>query len=311
MIPWLQAWQEALYGPDGFYRRPEGPAGHFTTSTHAPLGAVFARAVGALADRFGVCRVVDFAAGRGELLTELHRLRPDLELVGVEVVSRPPSLAADVGWLCSPGGATVPAELADLEDTLVFAHEWLDVVPCAIAEVDDDGIARTVLVDPATGNESLGEPLSAAEADWAQRWWPAREPGARIEIGSTRDAAWDDLCSRVRSGAVVAVDYGHTSGDRPRDGSLIGFAQGVPTHPVPDGRCDLTAHVAMDALSGAQLSPQRDLLHDLGLVPTNPSPELARADPGRYLELLAERSTLAHLRDPAGLGRFLWAIRDV
>ena len=36
--PWSRprgrtAWQHALYGPDGFYRQPVGPAGHFATST--------------------------------------------------------------------------------------------------------------------------------------------------------------------------------------------------------------------------------------------------------------------------------------
>ena len=34
-LPWEQAWAEALYGPRGFYRRPEGPAGHFRTAAHA------------------------------------------------------------------------------------------------------------------------------------------------------------------------------------------------------------------------------------------------------------------------------------
>ena len=32
---WQQAAETALYGEEGFYRRPEGPAGHFRTSVHA------------------------------------------------------------------------------------------------------------------------------------------------------------------------------------------------------------------------------------------------------------------------------------
>ena len=32
---WEAAWRDALYGPVGFYRRPEGPAGHFRTAAHA------------------------------------------------------------------------------------------------------------------------------------------------------------------------------------------------------------------------------------------------------------------------------------
>ena len=63
---------------------------------------------------------------------------------------------SDVEWLRSPGGAGLPPELTELSDALVIAHEWLDVVPCTVAEVDDDGTPREVLVDPASGEECLG-----------------------------------------------------------------------------------------------------------------------------------------------------------
>ncbi len=53
---WRAAAEAALYGPDGFYRRPEGPAGHFRTSVHA--SPLFADAVARL-----LCRV-DEALGR-------------------------------------------------------------------------------------------------------------------------------------------------------------------------------------------------------------------------------------------------------
>ncbi|MEU7702606.1 hypothetical protein AB0B81_30845, partial [Streptomyces sp. NPDC039028] len=70
---WRQATERALYGPGGFYLRPEGPAGHFRTSVHAsPLfaGAV-ARLLAEVAEELGTSEVdlVDVGAGRGELLT--------------------------------------------------------------------------------------------------------------------------------------------------------------------------------------------------------------------------------------------------
>ena len=143
MVPWREAWHEALYGPQGFYRGAEGPAGHFTTSTHGPLGAPFADALGRLADREGVHHVVDVGCGRGELLTHLAVQRPDLRLTGVDVVPRPPDLPDAVAWLRSPGGGDeLPRELTDLDDVLVVAHEWLDVVPCTVAEVVGPGPAR-------------------------------------------------------------------------------------------------------------------------------------------------------------------------
>ncbi|MFV2120669.1 hypothetical protein ACE14D_20400, partial [Streptomyces sp. Act-28] len=70
---WRAATEDALYGPDGFYLRPEGPASHFRTSVHAsPLYAAavarllerVAAGLGAEAGPDGVA-FVDMGAGRG------------------------------------------------------------------------------------------------------------------------------------------------------------------------------------------------------------------------------------------------------
>ena len=312
--PWREAWQDALYGRAGFYRRPEGPAGHFLTSTHGELGVVLAEALAAVADREGVCRVVDVGCGRGELLARLRALRPDLELLGVDVVDRPADLPEQVGWLRSPGGPALPDGLRDLDDVLVLAHEWLDVVPCTVAEVRADGHLRVLHVDPETGEESLaGGDLSADEADWVRRWWPLEgaEPGDRVEVGLTRDRAWSDLLGRIRSGVAVAVDYGHLRGTRPRDGTLAAYRAGVGVPLVPDGSCDVTAHVAVDALRHDGLATQREALHELGIVATRPEPTTARTDPSGYLAALSRTSAVATLTDPAGLGGFWWAVARV
>ncbi len=313
MIPWPEAWQEALYGSAGFYRRPEGPAGHFTTSTHGDLGEVLAGALAALADREGAVRVVDVGCGRGELLTHLHGLRPDLDVAGVDVVERPVDLPGPVGWLRSPGGGALPDELAALDDVLVVAHEWLDVVPCPMAEVLDDGSLVEVLVDPRTGEESPGDPLSGADRQWVRDWWPLEdaEAGDRVEVGAPRDRAWDGLASRVRSGVVLAVDYGHLRAARPPGGTLTGYVAGRCVPPVPDGSCDITAHVAVDSLTHDELTTQREALEWLGLSGSRPDQELAHREPARYLAALAAASTVAALADPRGLGGFWWVLRRV
>ncbi|HET6969461.1 MAG TPA: SAM-dependent methyltransferase [Ornithinibacter sp.] len=312
-VPWREAWHDALYGPRGFYRRAEGPAGHFTTSTHGPLGTLLAEALGGLADREGATHVVDVGCGRGELLAQLHAVRPDLRLTGVDVVDRPPSLPDAVAWLRSPGGGGLPDGLTALTDVLVVAHEWLDVVPCTVAEVVAPGRVAVLLVDPTTGEESEGGPLSADELDWCARHWPLDDlpVGARIEVGATRDAAWADLVRRVRRGTVLAVDYGHTRGDRPVHGSLTAYRSGALVDPVPDGSCDLTAHVAVDALEHDEVSTQRDALRALGLSAAPPDVALARSDPAGYLAALARSSTTAALTDPRGLGAFAWVVRRV
>jgi SAM-dependent MidA family methyltransferase len=302
--PWREAWQSALYAVGGFYTRAEGPAGHFTTAAHGATGALLATAVAELADQEGCTRVVDLGCGRGELLHHLAAQRPDLALTGVDVVERPHDLPQAVGWLVSPGGADLPGALRDLADTLVVANEWLDVVPCTIARFHASGDLREVLVDGA-GVESLGGPVGAADAAWVERWWP--RTAGRVEVGRQRDDAWDDLLSRIRSGAAVAVDYGHTRDDRPALGSLQAYARGVLTEPVPDGSCDLTAHVAVDSLTQDRRTTQREAF--AGLV-GDPHPEVT-TDPHGHLRSLARASALATLRDPGGLGAFHWVHQRV
>ncbi len=314
MVPWKEAWSTALYGPDGFYRAGTGPAGHFTTSTHGPLGPVLADALGVLADRDGATQVVDVGCGRGELLVHLYAARPDLRLTGVDVVERPFGLPGAISWLSASGGASLPDALSDLEDALVVAHEWLDVVPCTIAEVVAPGRLALVLVDPVSGVESVAADRPTAEdLAWCARHWPVDDlpVGSRVEVGLSRDRAWDDLAARVRRGTMLAVDYGHTRDSRPAGGTLTAYRGGSIVEPVPDGSCDLTAHVAVDSLEHDELTTQRDALRSLGVDIGSPALALARTDPSAYLTGLARSSAAAALTEPDGLGGFRWVYRRV
>ncbi len=85
-MPWRAATEVALYGPDGFYRRHR-PASQFRTSVHA--SPLLAQALADLARTSALPTVVDVGAGGGELLADLHRLAPELSLVGVDVGGRP------------------------------------------------------------------------------------------------------------------------------------------------------------------------------------------------------------------------------
>lgn len=314
--PWEQAWAAALYGPAGFYRQ-SAPAGHFTTSAHGSPGVHFARALIALGQREGLETVVDFGAGRGELLEQLAAQSDSLHLVGVDVVGRPADLSARCGWLQSPGGARVP-DLSRYGAALVVANEWLDVVPCPVVELHTDGSARYVLVDE-VGREELGAVVDGADAEWLSRWWPLSGPpaGVRAEVGRPRDEAYAALVAASAPGSlVVAIDYGHLrqiekmSASRPPAGTLVGYRGGAQVPPVPDGSCDLTAHVAMDSLAADRLIPQRIALRELGIRGELPAYEQARQDPAGYLAALADASAQAALTGP-GLGDFWWALRRV
>jgi hypothetical protein len=311
----------ALYGPDGFFRTDgPGPAGHFRTSVHAsPLftGALLTliRQVDAALGHPARLDVVDIGAGRGELLHALALRvgaeapppgaapRPDglagrLRLTAVEVAARPGGLPTEIGW-----SHRVPERVVGL----VLGTEWLDDVPLDVAEVDPHGRVRRVLVDAATGEESLGHPVDPADAFWLARWWPldGAPAGSRAEIGWPRER-----------GCALAVDYGHLRHDRPRLGTLTGYRGGRQVPPVPDGRCDITAHVAMDAVAAAAGTPhtllgQRTALRALGVGGARPDLALAGTDPAGYLRALSRASAAAELTDPAGLGGHWWLLHEV
>jgi SAM-dependent MidA family methyltransferase len=308
--PWKQAWDQALYGEGGFYRQIDGPAGHFSTATQGvpEIGEMLARALLKLMAQEGLDTFVDVGCGRGELLEHVHQLSPEVHCVGVDIVDRP-RLSDPISWIRSPGGAQLPDELDGLSDTLVFANEWLDVVPCPIAEIDGEGELREVLVNISSGDERLGEVVAGSDREWCQWFWPLDhlQPGDRLEIGETRDAAWDDLLARLASGLAVAVDYGHTIGSRPAPGSLTGYRLGRQVLPIPDRSCDLTAHVAMDSLTHDELVDQRTALRQLGISGQNPPHDLSRIDPMAYLRGLSTASAAAVLTARGGFGDFLWA----
>ncbi|GGV20833.1 hypothetical protein GCM10010293_16940 [Streptomyces griseoflavus] len=317
---WRAAAQDALYGPGGFYRRAgAGPAGHFRTSVHA--SPLFAGAVARLLCRVdealgrpAVLDFVDMAAGRGELAAGVLAALPAgvaarTRAYAVELAGRPAGLDQRIEWR---------AGLPERVTGLLFANEWLDNVPVDVVEVDAAGVPRRVLVE-ADGNERLGEPVvTGAEAEWLARWWPpGTEPGLRAEIGLPRDLAWAAAAGTVARGLAVAVDYAHTAAARPPFGTLTGFREGRETTPVPDGSCDITAHVALDACAaactppGARLLSQRDALHALGLSGARPPLALASTDPAGYVRALAGAGAAAELTAPGGLGDFGWLVRPV
>ncbi|MEO7745682.1 MAG: SAM-dependent methyltransferase [Actinomycetota bacterium] len=302
--PWQDAWHDALYGAEGFYRS-NAAAGHFRTSVHA--GPLLAGALARLAASCGLRRVVDVGSGRGELLGSLADADPRLALLGVDVVARPPGLPSSADWLVAPGGADLPPDL-DARDALVVAHEWLDDVPCPVLQLDDDGALRVVSV-AADGTEHLGDRAGPDEQAWAARWWPTTRAGDRVEVGLPRERAWADLVARAGGSVLVAVDYAHDRLARPSAGTLVGYRDGRAVPPVPDGTCDITAHVALDTLSGAGVrTTQRAALQALGVDATRPSIGLATTDPMAYLAALARAGEAAELLDPDGLGGFGWLV---
>ena len=324
MVPWRDAMERALYGPGGFYRSGAGPAAHFRTNVQA--SQLFA---GALVELIGqvdnllnhpqVLDVVDVGAADGELLCSiLSELPADLvarvKLVGVEIRNRPSELPPRIEWRDE-----LPEHIAGV----LLANEWLDNVPLDVVERTTGGIA-SVLVDPRSGDEQLGGPISSEQAGWLDQWWAlsAANVGDRAEVGITRDDAWRDGVARVQRGLAVAIDYSHLRDARVTGnystGTLAGFRDGRWASPVPDGTCDITAHVALDACAAAAeslgvratlLTSQREALMSLGVSGSRPPLEWATSDPANYLAALTSASEAGELLDRSGLGGFGWLVQ--
>jgi len=298
--PWSEAMQDALYGADGFFLR-SAPAAHFRTSvTASPVFATAVRRLAGLVDdalgRPDPFDVVDVGAGRGELLSALPDVPARWRLTGVELAPDP---GTEVRWA---------AEVPPLEGLLI-ANEWLDDVPL---DVLFDGLVVEVAAD---GTERLGGSGPAEALGWAERWWPQ---GRRVEVGLSRDRAWAAAVGQVRRGLAVAVDYGHVLGDRSvfgdRRPTLTGYRDGRQVPPLPDGTCDLTAHVSLDAVAeavGGYVLEQRDALSLLGVRSEPPPRSLSLSDPRGYLALLQQASQAAELLDRRGLGGFGWVVCPV
>lgn len=251
--------------------------------------------------------VVDVGAGDGSLLEAMTVVLEGTDLgkrtifTGIDVRSRPSGLSPHIRWQSS-----AETDVCGL----VMAHEWLDEIPLDIAQRDDAGIDRLVLVDR-DGCESLGDPVEGTPAaEWMRMWWPLAAPGERAEVGITRDAAWADLCSCVTAGTVLATDYGHMLGERRP--TLRGYRRGSLVDPVPDGSCNLTAHVAIDACAAAtpadaalSVSTQRQALGSSADIPDPRG--MSTQDYARALEDAFAARTL---RDPAGRGSFTWLRAD-
>ncbi|MET8306123.1 SAM-dependent methyltransferase [Micromonospora sp. NPDC005173] len=294
-IPWRDAMSRALYGPGGFFVAGAGPADHFRTSVHA--SPAFASAVLRLISEVDTAlghpsrlSVVDVGAGRGELLLTLLRLvssedaagfaasetataaarpsgddpsadavRPSLaervRFTAVELAPRPEHLPEEIGWV-----SAIPAGI----NGVLLATEWLDNVPLDVA-VHTGHDWRYLLVDPNSGAETVGEPVSPDDLDWLTTWWPrptslpgadrdlnpaaagtAATSGSESGFRAARPAQGSSLTARSRPGCPETPHSDHTRAEigRARDAAWAdaisrierGMAVAVDYGHLRDGR---------------------------------------------------------------------------
>ena len=311
---WQAAWQEALYGPDGFYRSAAGPAGHFSTATHGALGAVLAGASRGWPARTASPTSSTSAPGAASSSDTCMPRTPALRLTGVDVVARPQDARRrrSTGW-SPPAEPHLPDELRHLDRR---ARRRARVA--RRRAVPRRPGRRRRRPAPGAGRPGHGRGVASAtrstgpDLDWATAHWPTDSPASASRSGSPATAPGPTSWRGSTRGVVVAVDYGHRGGDRPAAGTLAAYRRGQLVTPVPDGtlRPDRPRRHGHPRPRRAA-RPARPRCAASGSTVARRPLELARSDPQAYLHALSSSSAAAALAAPGGFGDFLWAVKRV
>lgn len=313
---------DALYGPAGFYMRPDGGSagrrGDFLTSPEVgPLfGALLARAIDGEWERLGrpdPFTVVDAGAGPGTLARSVLAAAPAcssaLRYVAVEVSAAQRDR--------HPAGVESRADLPEGGFAgVIVANELLDNLPFRLAVFDSGW--REAFVDLGRGGTAT-ERLSAPFDPVPGVLPPNARHGARAPLVD-RAAAWvDDARQRLSQGTVIVIDYGVArTGElaaRPWREWLRTFranARGGHYLQAP-GSQDITVDIPFDQLPEPDaVRTQAQYLQLLGIEELVDAGrrfwEEHAARPG--LEAMRMRSRISEseaLLDPSGLGGFLVA----
>ncbi len=199
--------------------------------------------------------------------------------------------------------------LAPEVPVIIFANEFFDALPVEI--LSPQGALRISATDGRFIETWV--PPSAEELEFLDRYGVHPEAGERIELPLLANRYMARLAASVRTGIIIAVDYGYT---RPEQlagrhrGTLMAYRQHAAT-PNPyeaPGEQDLTAHVNFTALSAAAeengMQAQPLLTQSQFLMGIGESNQFA--DAFEDCRLPQERAKVAlqlkHLVTPAGMG---------
>ncbi|WP_229687099.1 SAM-dependent methyltransferase, partial [Micromonospora parathelypteridis] len=134
------------------------------------------------------------SAGEPSLVAVRPSLAERVRFTAVEYAVRPENLPEEIDWV-----SEIPGEITGV----LLATEWLDNVPLDVAVHTTDGW-RYVLVDPESGTETVGEPVSPPDLDWLTTWWPGPTSPRSTNSPPDPGLTWTDATSASESGFGAA-----------------------------------------------------------------------------------------------------------
>jgi len=287
-IPFARYMELALYAPGlGYYAAGAtkfGAAGDFVTAPE--LTPLFARALAAqvapILDATPGREIVELGAGSGRLAADLlvALKARDASPARYAILEPSPELRARQRTTITRDAARELARVAWLDalppsiDGAVIANEVLDAVPVHL-------VARRRGV-----MHERGVVAAAGAGDDVEFGWAERPAGARLAaLAAARFPQGDDYLSelnpaaealvhgvgqRLRSGAVLLIDYGFPAAEYYHPQRSAGTVMCHYRHRVHDdpfawpGLTDITAHVDFSAMAAAGV---RAGLHVAGFAP--------------------------------------------
>ena len=331
-IPFSRYMELCLYDPElGYYSRSAeqfGRAGDFYTSSdiHAVFGRLLARQFNEMwqaLDSPDRIEVVELGSGRGlfaqDALGWAENKFPDFfRALHYVLVETSQVLRARISETLKCPIASGKAELTNCypreesvreTPTIVFANEFFDALPVEILSAKG-----SVRIDTCAGRFiETWVPSSLEELEFLDRHSIHPEPDERVEAPVAAQHFMDRIAASVRSGFLIAIDYGYT-----REEQLAGRHRGtlkalrqhsISANPYEaPGEQDITADVNFTALAAAaekhgmrahKLVTQSQFL--MGIGEANQF-----ADAFEECRLPQERAKVAlqlkHLVTPAGMG---------
>jgi SAM-dependent MidA family methyltransferase len=310
-----------------------GWLGHFVTSPELDpaFGELWASAFDQIWTACGrppVFEIVEIGGGEGGFATAVLRSapKPFADSLTYRIVERSPQVSERQRQIIGPDPRVSWVqsidELDNIEAGCVFCNEVLDNLPVHVIEGNGKGFVELFV---GRDDDELvyveGDPSSEEVSAYVARHGLNPPDGVRMEVGVAAEQMVRRLAANVQRGAVIAIDYGDTSGGLAEhaQGTLVSYSQRGADDDVlvGVGTKDITSHVNWTAVSEALSTSgfdvfgpvkQRDVLHALGSAAVDENlrdrhrDAVLRGDGAGALRTLSRRQALGALTDPGGLG---------